>query len=225
MTEHGCVLIKFYLWTLKWKFLIILTFCNSSFSFCQWFKNEKKPSLSLWTIQKQWARPDHPEIGSGPDLTCLLTPTLPLLWQPSSSLLNQSPALPKTPWVSIFPPALSPLSCYTSKLEVQAFRRFRLTQLASPPCPGGWRPGDCCAIFSSGRVSMIGRGWLTCASCAEIKGLSTHPIPSYPLTCGENPPNPHHQQKPITIFWILCSLEAETRTATFQGAFNLGTLA
>lgn len=136
---------------------------------------------------------DHPEtVGltwlsrnrqqAWPDLTCLLTPTLPLLRQPSSSVLNQTPVLPKTPWVSVFPPALSPLSCYTSKPKVQAFRRFRLTQLASPPCPGGWRPWDCCAIFSSGRVTMISRGWLACASCAEALRWKFSPTILSPVT-------------------------------------------
>ena len=179
MIEHGCVPIKFYLWTLKLKFHRILTYCNSFFDFCQWFKSEKKPSLSLWTIHKQWAWPDHPEIGSGPDQTWPVY--WPLLYHccASSALLS---------WINLlFSPRLLgspyflPLSCYTSKPEVQAFRRFRLTQLASP-CPGCWRPWECCAIFSSGGVTMFSRGWLTCASCAEALRLKVSPPILSPFT-------------------------------------------
>lgn len=122
------------------------TYCNSSsFDFFQAVKKKKKPILSLCAIQKQAMGPTWP-VGCS-----LLTPALPAAVPPNSSPLNQSSFIPKTTWVSIFPPALSPLSCSASKSEVQELRRLRFTQPASPPCPGGWRPWDSCPILSGAK--------------------------------------------------------------------------
>lgn len=139
--------------------------------------------------------------------------------------LNQYSLIPKTPWVYMLPPTpLSPLSFHTFSPPGQKLRNSANLGLPSGLTLPARVTGDLgILVLSCQAVKLLecrGRVTHLCQFCRgmKINSLSSLPLPSYLPLPTRDPQTPNeNRDRIVSPPW---ALQAETRTAAFQGALN-----